>query len=218
MQFFSIGQEAEGFIAVGQVATGVIAIGQFATGVIAIGQLARGVVAIGMLSTGVVSVGMLSLGIVHSVAMIGAAGRGTGGVIPLCPKLPLTSALPPVSPRAALEQGRTSGWIEVLVQRASTGFALVADGSPLHVRLGPTMSTAARQAVVLGEKVLAYVVPSGQGVEVTRLMRMPAASWKSPQVLGLSALQLAGLAIASAVYFWVGLAPVVDRVIAIVKS
>ncbi len=218
MQFFSIGQQAEGFIAIGQEATGVIAIGQMATGVIAIGQLARGVFAVGMLSVGLVSVGMLSLGLVHCVAMLGAGGRGTGGVLPLCPKLPLGFELPPVTPREALELGRSAGWIAVEVQRVATGLALVAGGTPLRVRLGPSMISAASQALRGGQRALAYLVPSGQGVEVTRLMRMPAASWRDPQFLGLSALQLGGLVIASAAYFWFGLVPVVDGVLAIAKA
>ncbi len=218
MQFFSVGQQAEGFIAIGQEATGVIAIGQMATGVIAIGQLARGVFTVGMLSVGIVSVGMLSLGLVHCVSMLGAGGRGTGGVLPLCPKLPLPVQLPELTPRDQLEAGRASGWIRVQVQRAAAGVALVADGRPLAVRLGPSMLSAAAQAMVAGGAALAHVVPAGQGAEVTRMMRVPTASWRNPQYLGVCALQLGGLAIASAAYFWFGLTPVVDGVLALTKE
>jgi hypothetical protein len=214
MQFFSIGQQAEGFIAIGQEATGVIAIGQMATGVIAIGQLARGVFTVGMLSIGLVSVGMLSLGLVHCVSMIGAGARGVGGVLPLCPKLPIPLDLPPVSPREELELGRRAGWILVDVRRAVSGLALIVDGTALRVKLGARMLGAASQALVGGAKVLAHV----EGAEVTRMMRMPTASWRSPQFIGLSALQLGGLAIASAAYFWFGLTPVVDGVIALAKG
>ena len=222
MQFFSIGQQAEGFIAIGQEATGVIAIGQMATGFIAIGQLARGVFAVGMLSVGLVSVGMLSLGVVHCIAMLGAGGSGTGMlVVPLCPKLPLMSDLPPLASRGDVQSGR-AGWLSVLVQRAPVGLGLLVDGAPFPARIGPALLSAASQAMVMGQNVLAYIAPAGPaypgGLEVTRLMRMPAASWRSPQFLGLSALQLGGLAIASAVYFWFGFAPVVDGVLAVAKS
>lgn len=217
MQFFSVGQQAEGFIAIGQEATGVIAIGQLATGVIAIGQLARGVFAVGMLSVGIVSVGMLSLGLVHCIAMIGAGGRGKGGVLPLCPKLPQSYRLPEVSPRAHVESGG-SGWIEVMVQRAASGFELVAEGRPLVARMGPSALGGAGQAMVGGVPVLAYVVPSGSGIEATRFMRKPVASWRNRQWLGMVMLQLGGLAIASAVYFWFGLTPVVDAVLALTKE
>lgn len=218
MQFFSVGQQAEGFIAIGQEATGVIAIGQMATGVIAIGQLARGVVAVGMLSVGLFSVGMLSLGVVRCVAMIGAGGRGVGGVLPLCPKLPVSGALPEQSPREDLELGRRAGWIAAAVEGGPQGMSLVVGGQPLRAKLGANMLQAASQAMRASVGVLAYVAPSGQGVEVTRLMRNPGASWRNPSFLGMSALQLGGLAIASAVYFWFGLAPVVDAVIAIAKD
>lgn len=218
MQFFSIGQQAEGFIAIGQEATGVIAIGQMATGVIAIGQLARGVFTVGMLSIGLVSVGMLSLGVVHCVGMIGAGGRGTGGVLPLCPRLPFSVSLPELTGREDLELGRRAGWIAAQVQGGRQGLALLAGGQPLRVRLGANMLAAASQALRTSGNVLAYVVPSGQGPEVTRLMRVPLASWRNPQFIGISLLQLGGLAIASAVYFWFGLTPVVDRVIALAKG
>jgi hypothetical protein len=52
MEFFSVGEQAHGFIAIGQQAKGVIAIGQLATGVIAIGQLAKGCFTIGQLAFG----------------------------------------------------------------------------------------------------------------------------------------------------------------------
>ena len=223
MQFFSIGQQAEGFIAIGQEATGVIAIGQMATGVIAIGQLARGVFAVGMLSVGLVSVGMLSLGVVHCIAMLGAGGSGTGMlVVPLCPKLPAMFDLPPLASRADVQSGR-AGWLAVLVQRAPVGLGLLVDGAPFPARIGSALLSAASQAMVSGQNVLAYIVPAGPaypggGLEVTRLMRLPVASWRSPQFLGLSALQLGGLVIASAVYFWFGFAPVVDGVLAVAKG
>lgn len=224
MQFFSVGQEAEGFIAIGQRATGVIAIGQMATGVVAIGQLARGVFTLGMLSVGVVSVGMLSVGLVHSTTMLGLAARGKGMLLlTLCPKVPTTSRLPEPSPRDALEAGRLSGWIKVLVERASTGLALVADGRPLRAKLGADMIAAASQALVQGAPVLAYLVPSAHPnqamrAEVSRLMRMPAPTWRSPQYLLTSAAQLAGLAIVSAGYFYIGFVPVIDGVLMIMKD
>lgn len=218
MQFFSIGQQAEGFIAIGQEATGVIAIGQMATGVVAIGQLARGVFTVGMLSVGVVSVGMLSLGLVHCVSMIGAGGRGVGGVLPLVPKLPVVGQLPEVGRREEIESGRTSGWLAVDVQRAPNGLALIEGGTPLRVRLGPSMLSAASQVLARGERALAYVTPTGLGVEVTRMMRIPTASWRNPQFIGQSLLQLGGLAIASAAYFWFGLTPVVDGILALAKE
>jgi hypothetical protein len=218
MRFFDIGQEAEGFIAIGQFATGVIAIGQMATGVIAIGQLARGVFAIGMLSTGVVSVGMLSLGVVHCVSMIGAGARGVGGVLPLCPKLPIPPRLPERSPREVLEGNRAAGWIEVTVERTAQGLALLEGGRPLRVKLGAAMLSAASTAMVAARPVLAFVTPGSGTAEVTRMMRLPPMSWRDPRFLGQSALQLGGLAIASAVYFWFGLVPVVDSLIALVKG
>lgn len=223
MQFFSIGQQAEGFIAIGQEATGVIAIGQMATGVIAIGQLARGVFTVGMLSVGIVSVGMLSFGLVHCVTMMGAGGRGVGGLLPLCPKLPLPPQLPERTPREELESGRRAGWIEAIVQRTAEGFALVEGGRPLRARISGGMISAASQAMVAGTGVLAFVTPSGQMPEVTRLMRVPTASWRAPlslgwQFIGISAAQLIGLTIGSALYFWFGFAPLVDRIIAMVKG
>src|SRR5262249_46394850 len=151
-----------------------IAIGQLATGVIAIGQLARGVFAIGMLSTGLVSVGMLSLGLVHCVAMLGAGSRGRGMLlIPLCPKLPFASRAPELSPPEDRESGRASGWIGGIVASTPGGLGIVVDGQPLRARLGASMLGAATQAMASAQRVLAYVVPAGQGAEITRLMRAP---------------------------------------------
>jgi hypothetical protein len=218
MEFFSIGQSANGFIAIGQEATGVIAIGQVATGVIAIGQGARGVVAVGMLSCGIISVGMLSFGLVGCVAMIGAGGRGVGGVLPLCPTLPARPKLPAETPRDALESGRGSGWISVEVQQTPSGFALMNGGRALAAKLAPSMISACAEALAAGKRVLALVKPTSGGPEVSRLMR--ASSWNllDPRWLGQSVAQLVGLAILSAIYFWVGFAPVVDEIISLVKS
>lgn len=218
MEFFSIGQQANGFIAIGQEATGVIAIGQVATGVIAIGQGARGVVAVGMLSCGIFSVGMLSFGLVGCVAMIGAGGRGIGGVLPLCPLLPPRPKLPAETPREVLEGGRAPGWIAVDVQQTPTGFALVEGGRALAAKIAPSMIGACSEALAAGQRVLALVKPTSGGPEVSRLMRMPKWNLLNPAWLGQSAAQLVGLAILSAVYFWVGFAPVVDEVIALIKG
>lgn len=218
MQFFSVGQFAEGFIAIGQEATGVIAIGQMATGVIAIGQLARGVFTVGMLSIGVVSVGMLSIGLVHCISMIGAGGRGFGGVVPLVPKLPDSFDLPPVVSPAEIETGQKPGWVRGIIANTAQGLALVAGGRPLRVRIGQNASRAANQALRTALPVLANVVPSGGGAEVVRLMRDPGPSARDPRWLGLAAAQLVGLVIATTIYFWFGLAPVVDGVMRVFKD
>lgn len=218
MQFFSVGQFAEGFIAIGQEATGVIAIGQMATGVVAIGQLARGVFTVGMLSVGVVSVGMLSIGLVHCISMIGAGGRGFGGVLPLCPKIPDSFDVPPLVSPAEIETGQKPGWVRALVANTAQGLALVAGGRPLRVRVGQNATRAANQAMRTAMPVLANVVPSGGGLEVTRLMRDPGPSWRDPRWLGIAAAQLVGLVIVSTVYFWFGLAPVVDGVMRVMKD
>jgi hypothetical protein len=218
VEFISVGQSANGFIALGQEAVGVIAIGQVATGVIAIGQGARGVVAVGMLSCGIVSVGMLSFGLVGCVAMIGAGGRGVGGVLPLCPQLPPRPQLPAQTPRQDLEGGRAQGWIAVEVQQTPTGFALIEGGRALAAKLAPSMINACAQALAAGQRVLAFVKPASGGPEVSRLMRMPKWNLLSPAWLGQSAAQLLGLAVLSALYFWVGFAPVVDEVISLIKD
>jgi hypothetical protein len=218
MEFLSVGQSANGFIAIGQEAVGVIAIGQVATGVVAIGQGARGVFAVGMLSCGVVSVGMLSFGLVGCIAMIGAGGTGLGGVLPLCPKIPARAKLPGQSTREPLEAGRSQGWIAVDVQQTSRGFALMHEGRALAAQIAPSMISACGEAVAAGKRVLAYVRPTERGPEVARLMRIPAWRPLTPLWLGTSAAQLVGLAILSAIYFWVGLVPVVDEVLSLIKG
>jgi hypothetical protein len=218
MEFFSVGQQANGFIAIGQEAVGVIAIGQVATGVIAIGQGARGIFAVGMLSVGVVSIGMLSFGLVHSVAMIGVGGRGTGGVLPLCPKLPAKANLPETSPRDALESGRASGWIAAMPQRAPSGFALVEGGRALTARMSTSMISAAAQAFAQGSRVLAYLTPTSQGVTVTRMMKLPMGARLDRAFVVMAAAQLVGLAALASAYFYFGLAPVIDTILALAKS
>ncbi len=218
MEFFSIGQSANGFIAIGQEATGVIAIGQVATGVIAIGQGARGVVAVGMLSCGIISVGMLSFGLVGCVAMIGAGGKGWGGVLPLCPMPPARPKLPAETGRDLLESGRAPGWIAVEVQQTPMGFALMREGRALAAKLAPTMIGPCSEAFAAGQRVLAFVKPTARGPEVSRLMRMPKWNLLNPAWLGVSAAQLLGLAVLSAIYFWVGFTPVVDEILSLVKQ
>ncbi len=117
-----------------------------------------------------------------------------------------------------LEGGRASGWIAVDVQQTPTGFALLHQGRALAARIAPSMISACSEALEAGQRVLALVGPTSSGPEVSRLMRMPKWSPFQPGWLGQSAAQLVGLAILSAVYFWVGFAPVVDEVIALVKG
>ena len=218
MEFFSVGQSANGFIALGQEATGVIAIGQVATGVIAIGQGARGIVAVGMLSCGVISVGMLSFGLVGCVGMIGVGGTGRGGVLPLCPVLPPRPKLPPETPRDALERGGASGWIAVELQQTPSGFALMEGGRALAAKVTPSMRQACSDALSAGKRVLAFVSPTSEGPEMSRLMRIPTWSLLSAGFIAQSGAQLVGLGILSALYFWLGFVPVIDELLSLIKQ
>jgi len=83
LTFFSVDDDAKGFIAIGQTATGFIAIGQFATGFLTIGQLTYGFINLSMLGVGIlancsmvggsigVSVGILQIGGFIPAAVVG---------------------------------------------------------------------------------------------------------------------------------------------------
>jgi hypothetical protein len=64
-----------------------ISVGQHAWGFFALGQSARGVIAIGQVAFGLVAIGQVAASGTWSIAMVGIAGRGMGGVIRILPKL-----------------------------------------------------------------------------------------------------------------------------------
>jgi len=220
MQFFAVGQRAEGFIALGQEATGVIAIGQMATGVVAIGQLARGVFTVGMLSFGVVSVGMLSVGLVYSVAMLGAGGRCGPGmlILPLVPVPRGPFELPARTQLEAIRRGVT-GWIDVLLQTGPRGLPqVVHDGMPIDAALPARLLRAATIQVSIGKgsaRALAEVAPvPGGGLRIERLMMIP------PDRAGcmIAALQLLGLTIAAYAYWQFVLVDLLDFAYRLVRA
>lgn len=143
MRFIAVGNPAEGFIAVGQEAVGIVAIGQFATGVIALGQVARGLFAVGQVAVGLFTLGQLALGLHVCVAMVGAGGRGLGGVIPLVPVPPRRKKVPPIG---TLNDVATngSGWVEATLQRhGDTGIVAVVDDRQVPLRVEPELFLAA---------------------------------------------------------------------------
>lgn len=204
IEFLSVGQRAEGIIAIGQEATGFIAIGQVATGFFALGQMARGVIAVGQLAVGLVAVGMLAVGPIFAVAMIGAGGRGIGGVLPLVPLPARRPKLPGLANFASIASGRETGWLPVTLESRGGGVAIRHAQGPIDASIAPALEGGARTAASSGLTLLGLFGPGAGKPELRRLMRMEdevvmrgGARW------ALSAAQLVGLAIACAIVWYV---------------
>ncbi len=172
MRFIDFGQEATGFIAVGQFAVGVFAFGQVASGFVAVGQVATGVFTFGQGAVGLVSIGMGGVGIYWTAAMLGVGGRGFGGVLPLAPSLGPRLKLP--SP-TDWSSAKDDDWVSTRVTPESpTGLALP-EGVRVRARLRTALS---REAP--GE-VLVHVVEGALGLEVDRILRVPARRITQPR-------------------------------------
>jgi hypothetical protein len=213
IEFFSVGQRAEGIIAIGQEATGIIAIGQFATGVFALGQVARGGIAIGQVAIGVVAVGMLSLGLVYSVGMIGAGARGLGGILPLVPTPPRRAKLPGLANPDAIRGGRETGWLPVRVGSSSHGPVLSHASGPIHashlsVGAARACKTAAKTA---NTEFLGLFGPGHGGPELRRLMRITDPTMLvGPARIAAGVGQLVLLAVACGMFFQFVAVPIGD--------
>jgi hypothetical protein len=211
IEFLSVGQRAEGIIAIGQEATGVIAIGQIATGFFALGQMARGVIAVGQLAIGLVAVGMLAVGPIFAIAMVGAGGRGIGGVLPLVP-LPVRRAKPPgLGNFAAIVAGRETGWLPVTLASERGEVVIRHPEGPIDAGLSPGIRDAARTAADANLTLLGLFGPGAGKPELRRLMRMedePIARGAARWALG--AAQLVGLAIACALLWQFALVDIGD--------
>ncbi len=196
MRFLDVGQEARGVIAIGQIATGVVAVGQVATGVVAVGQGARGIFVLGQGAIGVVAVGMGAVGLLYTVAMMGAGGRGVGGVIPLTPSLGPSYRLP----RLGLEAG--GGWVKGRLVPGEGGRArLEVPGVP--ARLAACLRGAADAATTEGAReVLAELRPDGEGMTAVDLRAVPRSRLGRPGWWLIWTLQSLGLLALSALV-WV---------------
>jgi hypothetical protein len=80
------GESEPAWISIGEHAWGVFAFGQVARGAVAIGQMAIGLIAVGQLAVGLFAVGQVAASGTWSMAMLGIAGRGLGGVLRVLPK------------------------------------------------------------------------------------------------------------------------------------
>jgi hypothetical protein len=197
IEFFSVGQRAEGIIAIGQEATGFIAIGQIATGFFALGQMARGVIAVGQLAVGLVAVGMLAVGPIFAVAMIGAGGRGIGGVLPLLPLPSRRAKLPGLGTYAGVASGRETAWLPVTVHESGGALSLRHAEGPIDAKIAPSIEDGARTAASRGLRVLGLFGPGAGKPELRRLMRMEDEPFaRGGARIGLGVLQILGLAAA----------------------
>lgn len=196
-----VGSEATGFIAIGQFATGFIAVGQVATGFIAIGQLARGFFVIGQAAFGIVSLGMLSGGLVGTIGMLGAGGRGIGGILPLVPRLREPRELPPTQSFDEIARGGAAeGWVAASVQLSQDGSARFYTGNvPLPVRVDARLRRALSSHA--GQTLLVSVRRVGHGFVAERLMQIPKERIKEPRWWAIWAVQL-GLLFAASIAFW----------------
>ncbi len=198
MRMIDVGQEAYGVIAIGQVATGVVAIGQVATGFIAIGQLARGVFVVGMLAFGVVAAGMASFGLVATAGLVGAGGRGVGGVLRLMPKLERIDRKPRLSRPEAVAEGQ-AGWLSVKPEMRDGEVRAVFEGEVIPgAGNGRVDDSAAEES-----RLYARVSRSGGALVCHRLVRPPSGRAKA-MIVGV--LQLCGLFLL-ALAFWSVVAP-----------
>jgi hypothetical protein len=212
IEFFSVGQRAEGIIAIGQEATGIIAIGQFATGVFALGQVARGGIAIGQVAIGVVAVGMLSLGLVYSVGMIGAGARGLGGILPLVPTPPRRAKLPGLANPDAIRGGRETGWLPVRVGSSSHGPVLSHASGPIHAAISPSVQEGVKTASnAATTEFLGLFGPGHGGPELRRLMRITDPTMLvGPARIAAGVGQLVLLAVACGMFFQFVAVPIGD--------
>lgn len=212
IEFFSVGQRAEGIIAIGQEATGVIAIGQFATGVFALGQVARGGIAIGQVAIGVVAVGMLSLGLVYSVGMIGAGARGIGGILPLVPTPPRRGKLPGLASPDGIRGGRETGWLPVRVTPGPGGLSLSHASGPIHASISPSVNEGVQTAAkTSATEFLGLFGPGSGGPELRRLMRISDPTlFNGPARIAAGVAQLVLLAVACGMFFQFVAVPVGD--------
>jgi hypothetical protein len=200
-KLFDVGQEATGFIAIGQIATGFFAFGQVATGVIAIGQVARGFVVVGQAGFGLISAGMASGGLIFSVGMLGAGGRGLGGILPLVPRLTDPRDVPDdVSFDSIARGGIGEGWVRVkLVVMSDATVRLELDGAPLPVRLDARLRRAA--PTHSGRLMLAFLRQAQGGIVCERLMEVPPVRVTQPRWWAIWAAQVA-LLLCGTVAFW----------------
>lgn len=196
-----VGQEATGIIAIGQFASGFIAIGQVATGFIAVGQVARGFFVVGQAGFGILSLGMLSGGLVGSVGMLGAGGRGLGGILPLVPRLVDPRELPPEVSFDSLASGRVAeGFVRAKLEVAPDGSARLYSGStplPLLIDARLRLALPAHNA----RELLVSVRRVGTGFVADRLLTIPASRLKNPKFWLLWAIQL-GLLFVASIAFW----------------
>jgi hypothetical protein len=190
MKLFDAGQHASGFIAVGQEATGFFAFGQIATGVVAVGQVARGGIAIGQVAFGLVGWGQCGAGMFHAVGMLGAGGRGLGGVVRLVPSLGRPRVLPPVTPLAAVTAGQ-DGWLDVDL---APDLALSQAGARLPIKLDRRLQKRAGEITAGGpRRVLAYTRRIGPVLVCERIAYEPPRPYHKRGFWRVASLQLAGL-------------------------
>lgn len=211
IEFFSVGQRAEGFIAIGQEATGVIAIGQFATGVFALGQVARGGIAIGQAAFGVVSVGMLSVGLVYSVGMVGAGGRGLGFILPLVPGPLRRGKLPGLAHPDAIRAGRETGWLPVRLLPSASGPTIQHATGPIAASIAANLQAGVQTAMKSGVELLGLFGAGAGRPELRRLQRITDAPlFEGPIRWVASAAQVVLLGVACALYWQLVLVDVGD--------
>ena len=193
MDFFSVGQHAEGFIAFGQHATGFIAVGQMATGFIAIGQLSRGVVAIGQLACGLIGWGQVGAGILHAVGMLGVGGRGMGVVLRLVPSIGRARVEPDGTTIAKVQEGE-SGWLLADLMHDDWGIGLYDGGARLPIKLDcRIVASSTRLAKEQKGRIWAFTRRIGSTLVCERIAHVPPRPYKKPSFLPIAVFQLAAL-------------------------
>jgi hypothetical protein len=154
---------------------------------------------------------MLAVGPIFAVAMIGAGGRGIGGVLPLVPLPARRPKLPGLANFGAIAAGRETGWLPVTFASERGGVGIRHAQGPIDASLSPGIRDAARTAADANLALLGLFGPGAGKPELRRLMRMedePIARGGARWALG--AAQLVGLAIACAVVWYVVLVDLGD--------
>jgi hypothetical protein len=214
MEFFSVGEQAHGFIAIGQQAKGVIAIGQLATGVIAIGQLAKGCFTIGQLAFGFIGWGQVGFGILHAVGMMGAGGRGFGLVLPLVPGVGRGRVPPETEPLDSVLRGQ-AGWTALDLFFDGHGLGLGHEGARLPIKLDRRLQGDADALTVHGPTRVWAFVRTIDGTRVCeRIVHVPPRPFEKPNFYALGAVQFALLCVLATAWWLV----VGDEILGILAS
>jgi hypothetical protein len=161
---------------------------------------------------------MGSVGLIHSVGILGAGGRGLGGIVPLVPRLSEPTELPARVSFDAIERRAVSaGWVEVrLVARPDATVRLEVGGEPLPVRLDARLRRAAPKHS--GRTLLGFIRRGPEGLVCERLMEVPEVRLRQRHWWLIWAMQLALLFCGTVAFWYVVVRPIFEALARIVAS